>query len=97
MLFNCKKCSNLDLNYVNTESGLNLHRFIWLDNEELIGEISGGWNHLIDVQSHTEGDNSPLLHWTLGGPWFKSQSTMGGKFAAEWFKARYEATKFYDY
>jgi hypothetical protein len=38
----------------------------------------------------------PLLHWTLGGPWFREQRTMGGKLAAEWFAARNEAVKLWD-
>ncbi len=97
MMFNCKKCKKLDLNYVNQQSGLNLHRFKWLENDNEIGEISGGWNHLVDVESNEKAEESPLLHWTLGGPWFESQSTMGGKLAALWFKARYQAMKFYDY
>ena len=96
ILFNCKKCLNLELEYVNNQSGLNLHRFKWLENDNQIGEIKGGWNHLIDVQPHDEAKDSPLLHWTLGGPWFKSQTTMGGEFAAEWFKARYDSSKFYE-
>ena len=43
------------------------------------------------------GDGGPrLLHWTLGGPWFREQRTMGGVLAAEWFGARDDAMKFWD-
>ena len=37
MIFNCGKCKNLNVNYVNNASGLDLHRFNWLDNENEIG------------------------------------------------------------
>jgi hypothetical protein len=37
-----------------------------------------------------------LLHWTLGGPWFREQRTMGGPLAAEWFSARDDALKLWD-
>ena len=62
MMFNCKKCKKLDLNYVNHQSGLNLHRFKWLENDNEIGEIKGGWNHLVDVESNEKAEESPLLH-----------------------------------
>ena len=40
MLFNCKKCQKLDINYVNNASGLDLHRFNWLkdDNQKVLGQ-----------------------------------------------------------
>ena len=37
MLMNCKKCTTLTPDYVNKASGLELHQFKWLENEELIG------------------------------------------------------------
>ena len=39
---------------------------------------------------------APLLHWTLGGPWFKAQRTMGAALAAEWFVARDEAFRLFE-
>ena len=50
MLLNCKKCKALTLDYVNKASGLELHRFLWLGNENEIGEINGTRNFLVDVQ-----------------------------------------------
>ena len=35
MLFNCAKCSALTPEYVNQASGLELHRFQWLESEDL--------------------------------------------------------------
>ena len=51
ILFNSEKCDALSINYVNTASGLDLHRFNWLENDSEIGEIPSKWNHLVDVQS----------------------------------------------
>ena len=51
----------------------------------------------MDVQAPPEPlDASPMLHWTLGGPWFREQRTMGGPLAAEWFSARDDAMKLWD-
>lgn len=96
MLLNCSRCTALTPEYINTASGLDLHRFHWLSGDHEIGAIQGGWNHLVDVQSPALAEASPLLHWTLGGPWFREQRTMGGPLAAEWFAARDDAFKLYD-
>ena len=97
MLLNCSRCSRLTVDYVNTASGLELHRFHWLDGDHEIGAIEGGWNHLVDVQAPPNPlESSPMLHWTLGGPWFREQRTMGGPLAAEWFSARDDAMKLWD-
>ena len=42
MLLNCSRCTNLTLDYVNTASGLELHRFHWLEGDHEIGAIEGG-------------------------------------------------------
>jgi hypothetical protein len=96
MLLNCSRCTALTPEYVNTASGLDLHRFHWLSGNHDIGAIQGGWNHLVSVQDPAMAEGSPLLHWTLGGPWFREQRTMGGALAAEWFAARDDAFKLYD-
>ena len=100
MLLNCSRCTKLTPDYVNTASGLELHRFLWLGGDDAIGAVDAGWNHLVDVQvaptaSTLDGDPC-LLHWTLGGPWFREQRTMGGLLAAEWFGARDDAMKLWD-
>ena len=101
MLMNCKKCKALTVDYVNKASGLDLHRFNWLENEQEIGEIKGkGWNQLITSEiienSQEETLNAKLIHWTLGGPWFKDQRNYGGKFVIEWFSARDEAMRLWE-
>ena len=100
MLLNCSQCTKLTPDYVNTASGLELHRFHWLGGDDAIGAVDAGWNHLVDVQAAptapTHEGGPRLLHWTLGGPWFREQRTMGGSLAAEWFSARDEAMKLWD-
>jgi hypothetical protein len=97
MLFNCQKCTALTPEYVNQASGLELHRFHWLESDELIGALPiERWNHLVDVQPPSQSTNAALLHWTLGGPWFREQSTMGCSLATEWFRARDDAMRLWD-
>ena len=100
MLLNCSRCTKLSVDYVNTASGLELHRFHWLEGDHEIGALDGGWNHLVDVQAAptaaAEQGGPRLLHWTLGGPWFREQRTMGGPLAAEWFAARDDSMKLWD-
>jgi hypothetical protein len=96
MLLNCSRCTALTPDYVNTASGLDLHRFNWLSGDHEIGAIQGGWNHLVGVQDSALAEHSPLLHWTLGGPWFREQRTMGGPLAAKCFAARDDAFKLYE-
>lgn len=100
MLMNCNKCKKLTIDYVNKASGLDLHRFNWLKNDDEIGEIKGkGWNYLVDV--HNEENEillkkKELLHWTLGGPWFKEQRDHDDFLSKVWFKARNESVKLWD-
>ncbi len=96
MLMNCSRCSALTVDFVNSASGLELHRFHWLSGDHEIGELKDSWNHLIDVQNPQVSNDAEMLHWTLGGPWFRDQRTMGGALAAEWFSARDEAMKLWD-
>jgi len=91
MLLNCGRCTALTPEYVNRASGLELHRFHWLAGDHEIGALPEGWNHLVDVQDRDRAPDSTLLHWTLGGPWFRDQRTMGGELAAEWFGSRDDA------
>ena len=96
MLLNCSRCRALTPEYINSATGLELHRFHWLAGDHEIGEIPGGWNHLVAVQDPAKAEESPLLHWTLGGPWFREQRTMGEGLAAEWFAARDDAFRLWD-
>ena len=81
MLINCAKCRALTPEFVNQASGLELHQFKWLGNDDLIGEIPSKWNHLVAYDPHRT--DASLLHYTIGGPWFKEYEQT--EFAAEWF------------
>ena len=68
MLFNNARCRALTPDYVNTASGLELHQFKWLANDDLIGQLPARWNHLV---GYNEPDpQAALVHYTLGGPYF---------------------------
>lgn len=96
MLLNSERCGALSPDYVNSASGLDLHRFHWLEGDHLIGSLPESWNHLVAVQDPAKADAASLLHWTLGGPWFREQRTMGEGLAAEWFSARDDALRLWD-
>lgn len=76
VLYNCGHVKNkvLSPEVVNKESGAFLHRFMWLDDEE-IGEVPFVWNFLVGHNKVVEGDFGTYpkaIHYTLGGPWFES-------------------------
>ena len=95
MLFNCAACTHLSIEYVNTASGLDLHRFNWLDDEKKIGEIPSSWNHLI-LDKSKPNSSIDICHWTLGGPWFKEQRDPLGILDSKWFKARDDSIQLWD-
>jgi hypothetical protein len=96
MLLNCSRCQALTPEYKSRASGLELHQSHWVGGDHEIGAIQGGWNHLVDVQEAAAAADSPLLHWTLGGSWFRGQRMMGGPLAAEWFSARDDLSRLWD-
>jgi len=86
MLFNNERCRALTPGYVNTASGLELHRFAWLD-DALIGELPLEWNWLVtEYDEKRPAQPIKLLHYTLGGPWFKAYRDC--RYAAEWLAER---------
>ena len=68
--------------YVNEAPGLELHRFNWLQDNE-IGELNIKWNWLVG-----EYENPPIdvknVHWTVGGPYFNEYKN--SDFSEEWNK-----------
>jgi lipopolysaccharide biosynthesis glycosyltransferase len=71
MMFNNEKCQALTPEVVSTESGLFLHQFKWLGNDDLIGSIPLNWNFLVGEQYKLPNSEIPkLIHYTLGGPYF---------------------------
>ena len=86
VLFNNAKCKALTPEYVNTASGLELHQFKWIGDDNLIGEIPHRWNHLVGYDA--PNPNVSLVHYTLGGPYF--DATRECEYAAEWLREREE-------
>ncbi len=84
MLLNCARCRALTADYVNSASGLELHQFKWLDNDEEIGALPPVWNHLVGYDAYTE--DAALVHYTEGGPYFNTYRDCD--YAGEWFATR---------
>jgi hypothetical protein len=68
MLFNNALCRALTPDYINRASGLELHRFAWLQDDGLIGSLPLEWNWLVD--EYQANADARIVHYTLGGPWF---------------------------
>jgi hypothetical protein len=86
ILFNNAKCTALTPAYANTATGLELHQFKWLGNDELIGEIPHRWNHLVDYDPALPPEQLSLLHYTEGGPYFPAYRNCG--YADLWMAER---------
>jgi lipopolysaccharide biosynthesis glycosyltransferase len=84
MLFNNARCTALTAEYVNTATGLQLHQFKWLDNDDLIGELPRRWNHLVGYDP--PNPDAATVHYTSGGPYFREYKDC--EFAREWFAER---------
>ena len=70
IIWNCSHPKNrqLDPSFVNSKEGSFLHRFKWLNDQE-IGDLPKLWNWL--AIEYPENDNLKLIHYTLGTPCFK--------------------------
>ncbi len=86
MLINCAKCKVLTPEYVNAASGLDLHRFNWLESDDLIGELPLAWNYLVDYYPTVPLNEVSILHYTEGGPYFKDYQDCS--YAKEWLDER---------
>ena len=71
ILWNCAHKDNrkVDLDFVNTASGQDLHRFTWLKDRD-IGELPPEWNWLVGWYREIRDGYPKWIHYTLGGPWF---------------------------
>lgn len=67
MFFNNARCAALTQEYVNTASGLDLHRFRWLEDAQ-IGDLPLEWNWLVGEYERIPAPK--MVHYTLGGPYF---------------------------
>lgn len=82
VLWNCAHPANniMTPEFVNSATGLDLHRFTWLKDEE-IGEIDVRWNWLVGEYDDPPADVKNV-HWTVGGPYF--HEFQNADFAEEW-------------
>jgi hypothetical protein len=87
MLFNNARCRALTPEYVNSASGLDLHRFAWTA-DAAIGELSLEWNWL--VTEYPYNSNAKIVHYTLGGPYFPEYENCD--YADEWL-AEFESMR----
>ena len=78
MVFHNAFCQKLTPEYVNTASGLDLHRMQWAD---CVGPLPLEWNWL--VGEYDDNPQAKLLHYTLGGPWFRDYQQCDR--AQDWF------------
>jgi len=87
MLFNNERCTALTPAYINSASGLELHRFGWID-DRLIGALPLEWNWL--VGEYPYNPDAKIAHFTRGGPYFDEYRDCD--YAAEWF-AEFESMR----
>ena len=89
VLYNCahpKNVAALTPDAVSTKTGAFLHRFSWLDDDE-IGEVPFVWNFLVGHNKVDPDDPTTkpkALHYTCGGPWFDRYRDC--EFADLWIK-----------
>jgi lipopolysaccharide biosynthesis glycosyltransferase len=74
---------SLTIDMINTLPGRDLHRFCWLDDDE-IGELDLGWNWLVGASPPIE--KPKVVHFTNGLPSMRGFDNQ--PFADEWRKAR---------
>lgn len=71
ILWNCEKNKELTPAVVNTADPAFLHRFQWLNDND-IGNISIEWNWLVGYYKEPEDGSPKALHFTDGGPWHEN-------------------------
>jgi hypothetical protein len=80
MLFNNERCGALTPEYINSASGLELHRFAWIA-DPLIGSVPLEWNWLVGEYPYNA--DAKIAHFTRGGPYFDEYRDCD--YAGEWF------------
>lgn len=87
MLWNCGHEANrpVDAYMVNNATGAYLHRFQWLEDEQ-IGELPVAWNYLVGWNTAAQCEDPALVHFTEGIPGIHPGHE-GDEYAAEWLDA----------
>ncbi|KAK8967293.1 hypothetical protein KSP40_PGU006044 [Platanthera guangdongensis] len=88
VIYNCSHPKNqiLKPDLVSRETGAYLHRFMWLEDDE-IGSVPFVWNFLVghnQVEANDPSTFPKAIHYTLGGPWFERYKDCD--FADLWLK-----------
>jgi len=88
VVWNCSHEKNRKLtpNFIESASGLELHRFTWLKDTE-IGNLDVSWNWLVGDYINPPEDVKNV-HWTIGGPYFKEYSDVD--YSDEWLEINKE-------
>ncbi len=76
---------SVNLDFVNNASGAELHRFTWLQ-EDQIGDLPLEWNWLVGEYETVDPSIIKNVHWTIGGPYFNEYRNVD--FSDEWFAMR---------
>jgi len=88
VVWNCEHPKNKKLTpqFINNPDieGKYLHRFSWLQDHE-IGRLPHDWNWLVGYYKEDENHKPAAIHYTDGGPWFKSYRLC--EYAADWYLA----------
>ena len=89
VLFNCDhpQVKALTPDVVNSETGMYLHRFQWLTDNN-IGALPVAFNYLEGWHTKDDCPNPIAVHFTRGGPWFNEWQNV--EYAAEWNAAAAE-------
>ncbi len=84
ILWNCEHPSNriLTPELIQSKDGAYLHRFSWIDNED-VGELESCWNWL--ASEFSPNPNAKIIHYTLGTPCFKDYKK--SEMADHWHEA----------
>jgi len=74
-----------------------LHRFSWIKDDDLIGEIPMKWNFLVGWHDKFKEGHPGCVHYTLGGPWYPDYRVAAAPlndYADKWWEELklYEAT-----
>ena len=71
VLWNCEHPKNkiLTPDLLNKEEAKYLHRFSWLEDNE-IGSLPCEYNWLVGWYTEPKDGTPKILHYTEGGPWF---------------------------
>ena len=83
VVWNCGHTDNrlLTPEFVEKATGLELHRFTWLNDAD-IGALDVRWNWLVGDYNEPPKDVHNV-HWTVGGPYFNEYARVD--FSSEWF------------